>query len=360
MTALLLRKPLRRSLDQIRYVSPVRPGQAQGLVSAVYHQVERDFGMLAPPVALHSAAPGPLAACWLMLRDTLVAPTPTCRSAKEVVAAATSLANSCPYCVSVHSAALLGLSHGADAAAIAEQRFADIGHPGLHALAVWARGGDDIETLGYPFPFERAAELIGVAVTFHYLNRMCNVFLDDSPLPAFTPRAVREPMMRLLGRIMRTPRSAGGRPAGQRLLPAARPPEDLHWAAGDPAIADTFARAAASIEAGGERSVPDPVRDLVRSELARWDGRNLGLSRAWLAEPVSRLAPEHQPAGRLALLVAMASFQVTREDVDAVRRSDEALIEFTSWSSLTAARALAPRLLERAHIASRNFSAAAS
>jgi hypothetical protein len=69
MSGMLARKALRRSLDQIRYVSAVRPAAAQGLVARVYGKVERDFGMLAPPVALHSPAAGPLAACWLMLRD---------------------------------------------------------------------------------------------------------------------------------------------------------------------------------------------------------------------------------------------------------------------------------------------------
>ena len=33
---------------QVRYVSPVRPGAAQGLVGRVYEQVEREFGVLAP------------------------------------------------------------------------------------------------------------------------------------------------------------------------------------------------------------------------------------------------------------------------------------------------------------------------
>src|SRR5207245_4256084 len=138
MSAALIRKALRRSLAQIRHVSVVPPGRAEGLVAAVYAQVERDFGMLAPPVALHSPAAGPLAACWVMLRETLVAHGLADRAAKEAVAAAVSLGNTCPYCVAVHNAVLGGLAHRPEAAAIAEHRVESIADLALRDLARWA------------------------------------------------------------------------------------------------------------------------------------------------------------------------------------------------------------------------------
>ncbi|MER6797669.1 carboxymuconolactone decarboxylase family protein, partial [Amycolatopsis mediterranei] len=69
----VVRVALRRTLRDVKYVDVVPPRQARGLVREVYRQVERDFGMLAPPVALHSAAPDVLAAAWLMLRESLIA-----------------------------------------------------------------------------------------------------------------------------------------------------------------------------------------------------------------------------------------------------------------------------------------------
>jgi len=109
MSATVAQRALRKSLGQIRYVSPVPPGAAAGLVAEVYAQVEHDFGMLAPPVALHSPAAGPLAASWMMLRETLVVQGVASRAAKETVAAAVSVENGCPYCVTVHNAVLGGL-----------------------------------------------------------------------------------------------------------------------------------------------------------------------------------------------------------------------------------------------------------
>ena len=110
MASMFLRAARRSSLAQIRHVAPVRPDAATGLVGRVYDQVERDFGMLAPPVALHSPAPAVLAASWLMLRETLIATGKVDRATKEAVGTAVSLGNTCPYCVEVHSATLGGLA----------------------------------------------------------------------------------------------------------------------------------------------------------------------------------------------------------------------------------------------------------
>jgi hypothetical protein len=115
----------------------------------------------------------------------------------------------------------------------------------------------------------------------------------------------------------------------------------MPWVDGNPAIADAFGRAAAVIDSAGARSVPDPVRELLRADLARWDGRPAGASRAWVERAVAGLAAADRPAGRLALLTAKAAYQVDQPVVDAFRvgrPDDAALIELTSWASLAAAR----------------------
>ena len=53
LPAVLLRSS---SLAQIRHVIPAPPGTADATVAHVYQQMEREFGVLAPPVALHSAS----------------------------------------------------------------------------------------------------------------------------------------------------------------------------------------------------------------------------------------------------------------------------------------------------------------
>ncbi|MBI1757928.1 MAG: carboxymuconolactone decarboxylase family protein [Actinobacteria bacterium] len=345
MTGMLIRPALRRSQAQIRHVVPVRPSAARGLVARVYADVEREFGMLAPPVSLHSPAPEPLAACWSMLRESLVASGLVDRTAKEVVAASVSLGNACPYCVEVHSTTLRGLTRGRTAAAIAGDRIGSIADPALRELAAWGRASgrlDDVTRQERPFPAEQDAELVGVAVTFHYLNRMVEVFLGDSPIPPGLPTVARRGAVGLLGRLMgRTARTIRTPGASLDLLPAAPLPADLSWAAGVPSIAGAFARAAAALDLAAVRSVPESVRDLVLAELAGWHGQPAGISRGWVDGMVSGLPATERPAGRLALLTALAPYRVDGsviEEFRSGRRGDETLIELTAWSSMVAAR----------------------
>ncbi len=91
--------------------------------------------------------------------------------------------------------------------------------------------------------------------------------------------------------------------------------------------------------------MPEPVRDLVVARLASWDGQPAGPAgpgRGWVEAAVSGLAADQRPAGRLALLVALASHQVSQSDVeefrDRGRPGDQTLVELTAWASLAAAR----------------------
>ena len=326
MRRMLLRLAVRRSLGRVRYVRVVRPGAATGTVRQVYRQVERDFRVLGPPVALHSAAEEPLAASWLMLRETLLVDGAAGRAVKEAVAAGVSRANACPYCVEVHGATLDALEPAADTDAL--QRWAqDAAGPGRPPAL--------------PAPAAQAPELLGVALTFHYLNRMANVFLGDSPLPPHVPVAARSRAGAVLGAVLR-PRA--GRPvqpgAALPLLPAATLPADLSWAAGHPRIAEALARSAAAVDAAADEAVPAPVRELVTAELAGWTGESRGISRGWATDAVAGLSPADRPAGRLALLTAFASYQVDAAVVDEAHRrtDDRSLIALTSWASLAAAR----------------------
>ena len=337
----LVRLAVRRSLHDTLYVKVVPRRQAHGLVAEVYRQVEREFGMLAPPVALHSAAPDSLAASWLILRETLVAQGVTDRASKEAIATGVSEANNCPYCVDVHDMTLAAYT-GAE------------GRSDPTALVAWARASASAQSAGAP-PFlpEEAPELIGVAVAFQYYNRMANVFLRDSPFPAHVPETAKPQARRVLGGVLR--RSADGSLSPGRslhLLPAAEPPEDLAWARPNPVVTEAFARAYAATDAAGAASVPAAVRALVLDTLSTWDGLPPGLSRSWVDGPVATLPTAQRAVGRLTLLIALASYQVDQGIVDDFRRTapeDGTLIEVASWASMAAARRISTWLHEETY-----------
>ncbi|AGL16714.1 carboxymuconolactone decarboxylase family protein [Actinoplanes sp. N902-109] len=310
--------------QQVRYVAAVPATAATGLVRAVYGQVERDFGMLAPPVSLHAASPGALAACWVLLRETLLAGDRSARPGKEAVAAAVSAVNTCPYCVQVHTAALTGLRHRDRAPA-----------PELPGVDDWARGAGAA-------PAARLPELAGVAVTFHYLNRMVNIFLGDPPLsgvPASARPLAARGAERLLGWLSARPRVPG---AALELLAPAQLPPDLHWA-GVGVGAQALARASAAIETRARDAVPAPVAELVTARLADWTGAPPGLdARGTFTTAAAALPPGCRATGRLLLLTAFASYRVTAADIEAFRREqaagDATVIDATAWAALAAAR----------------------
>jgi AhpD family alkylhydroperoxidase len=342
MTPAPVRLALRGSLRDIRYVHAVPPGRPTGVVNAVYIQLERDFGLLAPPVALHSPSPAVLAAVWAMLRESLIASGLASRADKEVVASAVSVANSCPYCVEVHGMALGSLGHGGTADAISGGVRERIEDPETRALAAWAAGVPG----GIARP-EQVPELVAVSVAFHYLNRVVNVFLGASPLPAAVPAPARGMVRSVLGRFLRPGAAEPGASLG--LLPEAQgnPPADLKWTDGNETIAAAFERAVAAVEEAASSVVSPRVREVVLRELASWNGASPGLSRSW-AEPQVAVLPEtERPAARLALLTAMAAYQVDETVVADFRRGqpeEHALVELVAWASLTAARVFGQRL----------------
>ena len=114
---------------QVRYVAPVPAGVARGLVAEVYAQAQDEQKLVVPPVLLHSPAPPVLAAYWMLMREPLLAGRAVDRRTKEAVAAGVSVANTCPYCVDMHSISLYDLATEDDAEAVADDRLADLGDP---------------------------------------------------------------------------------------------------------------------------------------------------------------------------------------------------------------------------------------
>lgn len=337
------------ALAQIRHVEPVPLRSAPPPVAKIYRDLELQFGILAPPIALHSPAPDLLTASWLMLCAALLERGELSRLEKEAVAATVSAANTCPYCVAMHDPRLGGLVAEADWAAIAQGRPESIADPRVRAITLWAGvQAPTQESAVSPFTAAQTPEAIGTVVLFHYVNRMANVFLTDLPLPPGVPARAMGVVAPVLLWLTRSPSRPPAEPgAALGLLPEAPLPPDLSWAQDNPALAQGFARSVAAIETAAQRSVPPAVRELVRAELDAWDARPRGLSRAWATEAAQAVAPDERPAVRLGLLAAMASYQVDDADVAAFKaggRADGELVELVSWASLEAARRAGARL----------------
>jgi AhpD family alkylhydroperoxidase len=324
----------------VKHVATVSNRDATGTIRAVYDQARREIGMLPDAVTMFTAAAPELAAAtWAPFRETLLSTGHASRAVKEAVAARVSALNKCPYCVDAHTIMLYGSGNGDFATSIIEGGELT-GDPELLAAAEWAATVMTRPTspVRAPFPAEQVPEMVGTLVEFHFLNRVIDVLLNGTflPGPDRAKRIARKVTGKIMAKRIRSERAPGESAGLVRGLPL---PADLSWAAPSPAIADAFASLAAA--SANNADLPASVLSLVERTLDGWDGLFPGPSRAWLTSLVASLPVIDQPAGRLALLTALAPFQATDEDVLAFREQypdDEALLGVLTWSAFAAAR----------------------
>ncbi len=343
------RKIFRDSAPQrINFITPIPQDEADGLVADVYDQMGRDFQVV-PPITVHSPMPKILAAVWGIVRESLVA-GPVSRVDREAVAAAVSKINDCPFCVDVHTTMLHGGSEHTLAKRLLNGNVDNLPPSRTGRIVEWALAGHspDAEIVkSPPFSEEEAPEFIGTAVAFHYINRMVNIFLDDSPIPVPSfLKWLKAPLGRFAGlffgkRILGLFVEPGD---SLSFLPDAPLPDEFSWAKSNPTIAGAFARFASVIEVAGQTVVPVRVRELVQKHVDLWNGEDTGMSRQWVEDAVADLSDDEKAAGRLALLAALASYQVDEDVIRGFRQhfpTDEQLISTAAWASYTATRRVA-------------------
>jgi AhpD family alkylhydroperoxidase len=330
-----------RMAKTIKYIQPVPYGSATGLTAQVYQQMQAD-SLPTPPLTLHSPAPQVMAGVWSIIRETLGSGDVD-HALKEAVAAAVSKTNQCPYCVDVHTSMLYATADHDAAGAILRGDYDRIHDEQLKAIVQWVQANRSAPANGVlapPFSPHDAPEIIGTAIAFHYINRMVNVFLGETFVPV--PSALKGVTGRVFG-------ATAGKRFVRRLqqgdslqfVPQARVPDDLSWAASNPAVAGAFAGFAQVVEEAGKAVLPEGVRVVVSECVQEWNGEAMGLSRRWVEDAVVDIKEEHRAAARLTLLTALASYQVDSNVIEDFRShypEDAQLIAATAWASFTAAR----------------------
>ncbi len=327
----------------IKYVSAVKPASAKGLVGRVYDQIKREFGSVVEPFAVHSSVPELLTGVWSACRETLLVGRAR-REVKEAVAVTVSRINRCPYCVDAHTIMLEATSSHRLSEAIGSGRPDEIRDLTIRSAVDWAGAsrspGEEI--LGSPpFSEQEAPEMIGTAVFFHYLNRMANALLSETPLPIIQSWA-KGPLKRVAGWYFA--KAIGrARSSGESLgfLPEAQLPGDLLWAKAEPPVTGAFARLAAVIEETRKAVIPIEVYEVLSERLEFWDGKDPGMGRGWVEEALKGFSERSKTVGRLVLLTAFAPYQVDEKIVRSFLTKfpgDDKLLSALAWSSFSAAR----------------------
>jgi AhpD family alkylhydroperoxidase len=328
----------------MKYITPVRPDAAQGLVADVYQQIKRDFGAIVDPFVVHSIAPGLLAAVWGACRESEVVGTVP-REIKETIAVTISKTNQVPYCVDAHVVMLHALKAHHVAQALTHGRTEQLSD-GTRKIYDWSRTTGQSEGLRPRFSDSEAAELIGTAVFFHYMNRVATVLLDDTPLPS-ARWWLKGALTRIAGWYFsfaaRRPKMPG---ASLAFLPDAELPEDLAWASANKSLAGAWARFAREIERQGQSALPAEIRTFAGECLQRWQG-DISQDSASVESSIQRLDPDQRNGGKLVLLTAIAPHLVDDAVIRAFAepgRDQKKILGAVCWTSFTVARQIGSRL----------------
>jgi AhpD family alkylhydroperoxidase len=325
--------------SRILYITPVTPSQAQGQLRSVYQQIRQELGLVPEPFTLHSPAPILLAGFWRVFRESLLGGMAS-RGAKEAVAASISELNRCPWCVDAHTMMLYATGNQHTARAILNGRNRSPLPKEMRAIVNWAyatRTPEASALAHFPFPAEQAGEFLGTALAFHYLTRMVSVFLTETFLP-------RMPWMRAASRRLGGWMLAGmgRRTFATSTLDGASPlPADLHWMAQWPTVAQSFAAWDAVVENLGTQSLPESVRRLVDRTVSAWDGCEPGISRRWVEDALVPLTDAERPIGRVALLAALAPYQMdaaTMQTYLELQSDHGFVVSAVAWASWQAVR----------------------
>jgi hypothetical protein len=258
--------------------------------------------------------------------------------------------NRCPFCEDSHAMALDGMRLPEVAIAIATEDWSRINDSHLVRILIWVKENSKIhEPSTPPFRAEEAPEIIGTVVLFHYLNRVVNVFLEESPLPTLFRVPGCKRVWQWLGGMAFAKLFVQSLVPGRSLsfLPGSQLAPDIEWARGNSQMAGAFARFDRVLGVRADAMLSSETRKIVEDRLSDWRGEPPSMDKRWICEAVAPLPKKDQPVAGLALLAAFAPYQVTSREIEDARTrgaDDTILVVTVAWAAFAAARHLGSRM----------------
>ena len=339
---------------QVKYIPVVEYKRSSGEVRSLYDQMITDF-QITGPLLLHSISPNLMPGAWAIARETFIASNRSPREIKELVASVISKINACPFCIDAHTAMLIGKDRGELANAVFKNTLHEITDSNYRGIIEWslANRNPTADILrNPPFSKEEAPEIIGTSLVFHYINRMVNIFLNESPLPiphGFDTIKSRAHSLfgRVFGKNIANREPEPGLSLSFLNSPAAGMVEPA-WSINNSYIAKAFSSFEFIIQCIEEESVPAGVCVMLTEFLEKWNGEEMPLDKKWINEAIKGLHEKERIFGELALLCAVAPYRITQNLVDEFFKSESdpvKLLELCSWASYSATRRISSWLI---------------
>ena len=326
-----------------KFFTPSTLTNATGLIKEVMLQSQNDF-FINGTITSHAACPPLMAGMWMSGREIALTNHYLPAWLKKAMGAALSEVNKCPYCEDF----LLSLTHGASkknlANSLRKNRMDSINDDLTLKRLQWTKGSiirNTVEGHNPPFSPEEMPEALGTLVVFNYTNKISDFTLDGSPVPS----SLRSGALKLFG--MELQESAVldlEHGASLSLLPEAKLPEEFHWAASNPLIADSLSRWNQVVQQEIHHALSPEAQDMIRQNLNRWQGGQAPLSRSWVEEEIKNLQGEERDKTRLVLLIAKASYQMDDGIIEQVVQhgvSEADLVRLGAWGAYMGAKTIA-------------------
>ncbi|MFD0714674.1 carboxymuconolactone decarboxylase family protein [Paenibacillus sp. GCM10027626] len=327
----------------IKYIQPSPVSAAKGMLYDMYGQIRNDFGFVGDIFIIHSLSPSLMAGLWSSMRETeMVGKVP--RSIKEAVAVAVAKSNQCPFCVDAHSMLLMATGNNEVAQKINRDEVDLIPDEKMRSIVQWAlatRSPGSSLLLDPPFTIQEAPEIIGTVVTNHYITRMVDVLLSNkSPIPVRNT-LLKKLLQRLVAIVFASSVRKSRKPGASLVFATeSELPDDFWWVEHHPYIRCAFAAFADAVNRAGEQILTEEARTVVKQHIDAWMGEEPGISRKWAEQAVTSLAGRTRIAARLALLTAIAPYQIDDElihEFQSAYKEDMHLLNVLSYSSFMAA-----------------------
>jgi len=326
-----------------KFFNPVTLREAEGLAKEVLLQSERDF-FINGTITSHAACPILMAGMWVSGREIALTNQHLPAWLKKAMGAALSEVNRCPYCEDM----LLSLTHGAKQTNVANSLRKNVMDAIEDELTLkrlqWTKASitrTAEELQNPPFNPKEMPEALGTLIVFNYTNKISDFTLDGSPVPT----SVRTGALKLFGLELQESSALDlEHGASLYMLPEAELPEEFDWAEGNPLVAECLARWNRVVEDEIQYALSQHTQELIREQLATWQGGQAPLSRKWVEEDLQGLQGEERDKARLVLLVAKASYQLDDGIIEQVRQhgvSEANLVRLGAWGAFMGAKTVA-------------------
>lgn len=326
-----------------KFFHPLTLKEAEGLAKEVLVQSERDF-FINGTITSHAACPILMAGMWVSGREIALTNQYLPAWLKKAMGAALSEVNRCPYCEDM----LLSLTHGAKqnnvANSLRRNEMESIDDELTLKRFQWTKASitrKAEELQDPPFSPTEMPEALGTLIVFNYTNKISDFTLDGSPVPS----SFRSGALKLFGLELQESSALDlEQGASLYMLPEAELPEEFCWAEGNPLVADSLARWNHVVEEEIHHALSREAQQMIRDNLATWQGGQAPLSRKWVEEEVHGLQGEERDKARLVLLVAKASYQLDDGIIEQVRHhgvSEANLVRLGAWGAYMGAKTVA-------------------